>query len=122
MDRSLSVRWIYSLEAIAGSLLVRTKLLFRLRSLFLRCAAEILALDSSTVQLVGAHDSASCAAWVGICLYLVGGLKSACAWDDACLCCSAAFLAFLTLEKMDIIVLGRDEVLKLAVGGQAPVK
>jgi len=62
VDRPPSVRWICPLEAIAGSLLVRTKLLFPLRSLFLRCAAEILALDSSAVQLVGAHDSASCAA------------------------------------------------------------
>jgi len=59
---------------------------------------------------------------VGICLYLAGGLKSACAWDDARLCCSAAFLAFLTLEKMDIIALGRDGVLKSAVGERAPVK
>ena len=61
---------------------------------------------------MGLAVRASCAAWVGICLYGTGGgfVSSACA--EIFLCWAAAFLAFLILEKIDMIEVGTSCYLK----------
>lgn len=62
---------------------------------------------SSSLQLEGAPDNASIAAWVGMCLYGTGAAFASAAgsWDFF-LCSLAALLAPLIFEKIDILLMG----------------